>query len=299
MDTLVSLQVFRQVVDAGSFALAAQALDLSTATVSKHVAHLENYLAARLLNRTTRKLSLTETGRAYYERCVQVLNDLQEAKDAIGDASVVPRGTLRVNALQSFGVRHIAPLIAEYTAQHPNVTIDLTLNDRVVDLVEEGYDLAIRAMGALKPSSLVARPLAKLHRIVCAAPTYLQRHPAPATAADLKAHNCLVWVYGASPREWQIGAAENAQRVSVRSNFLSNDGDAVRAAAIAGTGVAYLTSDIVGADLASGCLVQLLPGLQPAELGIYAVYPSRRHLSAKVRSLVDFLTAKFAVRPFL
>src|SRR5688572_1872311 len=186
MDTLLSIRVFRLVVETGSFVAAAERLELSPAMVSKHVMHLENHLGTRLLNRTTRKLSLTEGGRTYYERCCQILLDLEEAEQAVSEISITPRGTLRVTTLLSFGFRHIAPIISEYTAQYPQVTVDLTLNDRVMDLVEEGYDLAIRAIaGEPKPSTLVAKQIAKVHFVPCAAPAYLARYGTPRAIGTL------------------------------------------------------------------------------------------------------------------
>jgi DNA-binding transcriptional LysR family regulator len=297
MDTLLSMKVFRQVVESGSFVGAADRLDLSTAMVSKHVAHLESHLGTRLLNRTTRKLSLTESGQAYFERCTQALNDLEEAERAIGEANVTPRGTLRITSLVTVGVRYLVPMISAYTAKFPQVTIDLTLNDRLADIVEEGYDLAIRAsIGELRASSLVARPIAKSHFVVCASPGYLKRNGRPKTPQDLANHNCLV--FGLAPNPWVLGHGAEQQRVVVSGKFISNNGDALCRAAISGSGIALLPTDIAGEALRSGELVPLFAHLKQAEIGIYAVYPSRRHLSAKVRTFVDFLAQQFAVQPF-
>lgn len=300
MDTLLSIKVFQKVVDTGSFATAAKRMDLSAAMVSKHVMHLESHLATRLLNRTTRKLSLTESGRAYYERCSVALNDLEEAEQAINEASTTPRGTLRVNSLLSFSVRHVAPVISRYTAKYPQVTVDLTLNDRIVDLVEDGYDLAIRGAvsGEIRPSTLIARPIAKVQFVVCAAPSYLTRHGTPRTPPDLSRHNCLVYAYGPNTREWTLGAAGSQIRVPVSGNLIVNNVDALLAASLAGSGVAFLPTDIAGDDLAAGRLVPLLLQIEPADVEIFAVYPSRRHLSAKVRTFVDFLAETFARKPF-
>ncbi|MBI3896859.1 MAG: LysR family transcriptional regulator [Gammaproteobacteria bacterium] len=297
MDTLLSMKVFRQVVDAGSFVTAATRLQLSPAMVSKHVVHLENYLHARLLNRTTRKLSLTESGRAYYDQCVRVLNDLEEAEQAIGAASVTPRGALRVTSLISIGAARLAPMISEYTAKHPQVTVDLQLNDRIVDIVEEGYDLAIRAAAEFKSSTLVARQIALAQFVICAAPIYLKRYGHPKALADLKNHNCLIFAYSPDREEWVVNDSGERQAVTVSGNFVSNNGDALRTAAVAGSGIVNLPTDIIGDDLEAGRLLPLFPELKGQEFGIYAVYPSRRHLSAKVRTFVDFLAEKFA-RPF-
>jgi DNA-binding transcriptional LysR family regulator len=195
------------------------------------------------------------------------------------------------------GVRYLVPIISAYTAKFPQVTIDLTLNDRLADIVEEGYDLAIRAsIGELRASSLVARPIAEAHFVVCAAPAYLKRNGRPKTPQDLATHNCLV--FGLAPNPWVLGHGAEQQRVTVSGNFISNNGDALCRAAISGSGIALLPTDIAGEALRSGELVPLFEHLKQAEIGIYAVYPSRRHLSAKVRTFVDFLAQQFAARPF-
>jgi DNA-binding transcriptional LysR family regulator len=192
----------------------------------------------------------------------------------------------------------VAPVISHYTARYPQVSVEMTLNDRLVDLVEEGYDLAIRAsIGDPRPSSLIARPIARLRLVLCAAPEYIARHGAPQAPEELANHNCLIFTSGPSAREWTFGAGEEQKRVAVSGNFLADNLDALRAAAIAGAGVAYLGTDIIGEDLASGRLVTLLPGTKQPDLGVFAVYPSRRHLSAKVRSFVDFLVERFAGNP--
>lgn len=294
MDTLRSMQVFRRVVEAGSFVTAARRMNLSPAMASKHVMHLEHHLGARLLNRTTRRLSLTEAGRGYYERCAQALSDLEEAGDAIGATRSTPRGTLRVNSLLSFGMRHVAPMIADYTARHPQVVVELSLNDRLVDLVEDGYDLAIRGTtGEARPSSLIAREIAKLELVACAAPDYLARHGMPAAPAELTNHNCLLFL---PQREWSFGRGAGLERVAVTGNLVSDNLDALRSAALCGMGVAYLGTDIVGDDLREGRLQRVLPDIATPQLSVSAVYPSRRYLSAKVRSFIDFLVERFGGR---
>lgn len=297
MDTLVSMKVFRHVVEAGSFIAAAERMHVSPAMASKHVMHLEAHLGARLLNRTTRKISLTEAGRSYYERCAQVLTELEEAEQAVGEAAVVPKGTLRVNSLSTFGMRYLMPAIAEYTAQHPNVTVEVTMTDRIVDLVEEGYDLAIRAARSsrLRTSSLIARQIARAHFVVCASPDYLRRRGTPRVPDDLRQHNCLrLAASGQHMREWPIGTGEPPASVPASGNIVADDVEALRVAALSGAGIAYLGTDCVHDDLKSGRLVPLLlDHVAPRELPIFAVYPSRRHLSAKVRSFVDFIAERF------
>lgn len=298
MDTLMSMKVFRQVVESHSFVAAADRLELSPAMVSKHVVALEDRLGIRLLNRTTRKLSLTEAGSAYYERCTQILNDLEEAELAVGAASVNPRGKLRVNALVSFGTRHIATAICRYSNRYPQVNVELTLQDRVIDLVEEGFDLAIRsATDDLPPSSLIAKQIARAHFVICAAPSYLERRGTPQNPSDFTEHNCLVFSDCPNANDWPLETDDGQQRVRVSGTLSSNNGEALRMAALAGNGIVFLPTDMIGEDLLAGRLVPLAP-FKPLEMKIFALYPTRRHLSAKVRTFVDFLVERFGSDPY-
>jgi DNA-binding transcriptional LysR family regulator len=298
MDTLVSMKVFRLVVEAGSFVAAAERMQLSPAMASKHVMHLETHLGARLLNRTTRKISLTEAGRGYYERCAQALTELEEAEQAVSEAAAVPKGTLRINSVSTFGMRELMPAIADYTARHPGVTVEITMTDRIVDLVEEGYDLAIRASRSsrLRASSLIARQIARAYFVICASPEYLRRHGTPRVPDDLRHHNCLrLSANGPLAREWPIGSGDQAASVPATGNIVADDIEALRVAALLGAGIAYLGTDCIRDDLEGGRLVPLmLDHVAPRELPIFAMYPSRRHLSAKVRSFVDFIAERFA-----
>ncbi|WP_042265609.1 LysR family transcriptional regulator [Paraburkholderia heleia] len=298
MDTLVSMKVFRQVVEAGSFVAAAERMNMSAAMASKHVMHLEQQLGARLLNRTTRRVAPTEAGREYYERVALALTELDEAGQAVGAASVVPQGRLRVSSLTAFGLRHVMGAVADYAAGHPQVTVDITLSDRVVELIDEGFDVAIRAApSGLKSSSLIARPLATAHIVLCASPEYLRRHGAPKTVADLARHNFVQYA-GASAQEL-APFAEGAGGVKPKpgGNLIVNHLEALRVVVLQGGGLSMLGTEVVGDDIAEGRLVPLLvDALPPRELPIYAVYASRRHLSAKVRSFVDFLAARFSER---
>ncbi|HEY4804673.1 MAG TPA: LysR family transcriptional regulator [Paraburkholderia sp.] len=298
MDTLVSMKVFRQVVEAGSFVAAAERMDMSAAMASKHVMHLEQQLGARLLNRTTRRVAPTEAGREYYERVAQALTELDEAGQAVGAASVVPQGRLRVSSLTAFGLRHVMSAVADYAAGFPQVTVDITLSDRVVELIDEGFDVAIRAApSGLKSSSLIARPLATAHIVLCASPEYLRRHGAPKSVADLARHNFVQYA-GASAQEL-APFAEGAGGVKPKpgGNLIVNHLEALRVVVLQGGGLSMLGTEVVGDDIAEGRLVPLLvDALPPRELPIYAVYASRRHLSAKVRSFVDFLAARFSER---
>ncbi|MFM0042100.1 LysR family transcriptional regulator [Paraburkholderia sediminicola] len=297
MDTLVSMKVFRHVVEVGSFVGAAERMEMSAAMASKHVMHLEQQLGARLLNRTTRRVAPTEAGREYYERLSQVLTELEEAEQVVGAASVVPQGRLRVSSLSAFGLSHVMAAVADYAAQYPQVTVDMTLSDRVVELIDEGFDVAIRASpSGLKSSSLIARQIATAHLVLCASPAYLRRHGTPKTVADLARHNYLQYA-GVSALEIASASAtgDAAPRVRLSGNLIVNHLEAQRVIVLQGAGIAMLGTEVIGDDLAAGRLVPLLvDDVPPRELPIHVVYASRRHLSAKVRSFVDFLADRFA-----
>jgi DNA-binding transcriptional LysR family regulator len=295
MDTLVSMKVFRHVVEVGSFVGAAEKMDMSAAMASKHVMHLEQQLGARLLNRTTRRVAPTEAGREYYERLSQVLTELDEAEQAVGAASVVPQGRLRVSSLSAFGLRHVMSAVADYATLHPQVTVDITLSDRVVELIDEGFDVAIRAspMG-LKSSSLIARQIATAHLVLCASPGYIARHGAPKRVTDLAGHNFIQYA-GVSGLELVAGANADPARMKMSGNLVVNHLEAQRVVVLQGAALALLGTEVIGDDLAEGRLVPLLvDALPPRELPIHVVYASRRHLSAKVRSFVDFIAERFA-----
>jgi DNA-binding transcriptional LysR family regulator len=284
-------------VDAQSFAGAARDFGLSPAMVSKHVQALEARLGARLLNRTTRRLSLTEVGRGYYERARQILADVDEADREASDLQAAPRGTLKLNAPFSFGIRHVAPAIAAYLAACPDVTVDVSLNDRYIDLVAEGVDLALR-IGRLADSSLIARRLAPIRSVLVAAPAYVARHGQPDVPRDLTGRACLLYTYAAAADEWRfIGPDGSDQVVRVSGRLLANNGDMLRTAALQGLGIALLPSFIAGEHVRAGELVRLLPGYAAPEGALYAVYPPSRHLSAKLRSFIDFLAARFGDAP--
>src|SRR5687767_7480144 len=294
MDRFQALRVFAQVVESGSFSSAAARLGLSATATSRHVADLETHLQIRLLNRTTRRVSLTESGRAFYERCVQVLADLNEAEQEAARAAVVPRGTIKLTTSVNFGVRNVAPAIAAFVAAHPEVRFDVSLSDRVVDLVEEGFDLAIR-IGSGGSESLVARKLGETRLVPCASRDYLAAHGAPLVPEDLQKHNCFTYEYG-SPRDlWRFRDAEGRERnVRVMGNLHSNNGDLLAEAAARGAGIVFEPAFIVGPELRAGRLVPLLQEFATEPVPIFAVYPSRKHLSAKVRRFVDFLVERFA-----
>jgi len=294
MDRLAAMQVFAQVVEAGTFAKAAERLAVSTSAASRHVAELEAHLQTRLLNRTTRRVSLTESGRAFYERTVQLLADLAEAEQEASSAAVVPRGTIRLTTSVNFGVRHVAPAIAVFLAEHREVRFDVSLSDRIVDLVEEGFDLAIR-IGAPAGDNLVARKLGETRLVPCASPDYLAEHGAPKTPEDLAAHNCFTYEYVSPRHVWRFRDRSGAERsVRVGGRLHSNNGDLLAEAAASGAGIVFEPAFIVGPDVRAGRLVPLLQDFVPPPVPIYALYPSRKHLSAKVRRFVEFLIERFS-----
>ena len=294
MDRLAAIQIFAQVVESGSFAKAADRLGLSTSAASRQVADLESHLQTRLLNRTTRRVSLTESGQQFYERAVQLMTDLAEAEQEASSAAVVPRGTIRLTTSVNFGVRHVAPAIAEFLERYPDVRFDVSLSDRVVDLVEEGLDLAIR-IGAPVADNLVARKLGETRMVPCASPGYLAKHAAPKTPEDLAHHNCFTYEYVSPRHVWRFRDRSGAERaVRVAGRLHSNNGDLLAEVAARGTGIVFEPAFIVGPEVRAGRLVPLLQDFVPPPVPIYALYPSRKHLSAKVRRFVEFLIERFS-----
>lgn len=292
MDSLDGLPVFAKVVETGSFTGAAEAMGLSKSAVSKQVSKLEARLGAQLLHRTTRRISLTEVGQAFFERCERILSEIEEAELAVSRLQDEPRGTLRLNAPTPFGIQYLSPLIAEYMARYPEVSVDVTLNDRFVDLVEEGYDLAVR-ITKLKDSSLIARRLAGFRILTCASPEYWNRHGRPTAPQDLAEHEALIYHYLPSPEDWRFEGPDGTITVPMRARLKSNNGDVLRAAAVAGCGVIRSPAFIVGEDVKAGRLETVLGDWSATDAAIYAVWPPNRHLSAKVRTFVDFLAERF------
>lgn len=295
MDRFLEMQTFQAVVDAGSFVKAANALDMSKAAVSRYVVDLESRLGVRLLHRTTRRLSLTEEGQVFYARCKELLADLSEAEDEITSRSDSASGLLRVNAPLTFGNLHLAPLWGTFRSQHPKVRLDVTLSDRLVDLVEEGYDMAIR-IATLESSTLVSKCLSTTRMVLCASPQYLAQHGVPAQPSELVQHAVIAYSYWSTRDEWRFDGPEGPVSVKTQPWMHTNSGDTCRAAALAHQGVILQPTFLVGKDLTAGTLVELMPAYRALELGIYAVYPTRKHVSAKVRALIDFLAAQFAGR---
>jgi len=298
MDRLAAMQAFVRVAETRSFSEAARRLHLSKSVVSRQVSALEADLGVRLFNRTTRALALTEIGRAYFDRVTHILTDIEDTERSVGHLQAAPRGRLRVNAPMSFGVLHLAPALPDFLSAYPEVDVEMAMNDRTIDLLEEGFDLAIR-IGKLSDSSLVARRLAPMRLVVCASPAYLAERGTPRTPADLKDHDCLLYTNETSPRDWRFATPEGAPwAVEVNGRLSANNGDTLRVATLRGFGIARLPSFLVGQDLQAGALVSVLPDYVRQDSAIHAVYPQARLLSPKVRAFVDFLAARFGPRPY-
>lgn len=288
MDRLTSLTTFVQVVDSGGFSAAGRRLKMSTTMVSNHVQALEDRLGARLLHRTTRKVSLTEVGKAYYDRCTQILSDLEQADEFAGALQSTPRGTLRIYTATHI-VPFIAPVAAEFLASYPDAKVDLTMGERTIDLIDEGFDLAIRL--ALPPdSSLIVRNLATWRHVLCCSPAYLEKYGPPQQLSELAERNCvrhLSYPYG---DDWHFVDRKGAPAsMRVSGNLVTNSGETVRTAALQGVGISLAAGFLVAEDLEQGRLVRLLPQYRPVEFSMNAIYPHRHHLSAKVRSFIDLL----------
>ncbi|MES5484711.1 LysR family transcriptional regulator [Bradyrhizobium sp. INPA03-11B] len=297
MDRLRAFEVFAAVVGQGSFTRAADKLETSPANVTRYVNELEEMLGARLLNRTSRRLSLTETGKTLYDRALSILEEVAEAEAIASSAAMQPRGRLRINAPLSFGILHLAPLWPRFMARYPDIELDISLVDRLVDLVDEGFDLAVRISREGSPS-LISRKLAAIHHFVCASPDYVARHGAPQTPDDIRNHACIAYAYSASAEEWRLLDRDGKlHTVPVSNIFHTNNGETACAAAAAGFGLILQPTFLIGELLRQGRLVRLLPDYQTPEIDVLAVYPSRRHVSAKVRVMVDFLVEAFRGRP--
>jgi len=298
LDRLTGLEVFAKVAAIGNFSAAGRALSMSQTMVTKHIAALEARLGTKLFHRTTRRLSITEAGRIYLEASERILADMEAADAAVTADRVEPRGLLRLNAPVAFGARQIAPLISEFAQIHPLVTVELGLNDRLVDLAEEGWDLAIR-IGSLSNSSLIARRFAPCRTVICAAPSYLKARGIPQTVAGLADHNCLGYTLSrlTGADRWVFGARGEVS-VPVSGNLLANNGDALRAAAIAGQGLIYQPTFMIADELRAGTLVALTMDQPTVEFGgIYTVYLPDRHPPAKVRAFIDFIASRFGPVP--
>ncbi|NNG25826.1 LysR family transcriptional regulator [Telluria aromaticivorans] len=293
MDKFLEMKVFSAVVEAGSFTGAARTLDMSKAAVSRYVAELEERLGVRLLHRTTRKLSATGEGEIFHARCRELLDNLDEAEAEISSRSGQASGLLKVSVPVTFGLMHLAPLWPPFLALHPKLDLDITLSDRVVDLVEDGFDLAVRIV-QLPSSSLISRKLASTRMVLCASPDYLARRGEPARPPDLLQHDVISYSLFSSGEHWTFTGPGGEATVKVAPRVRTNSGDTCRAAALQHQGIVLQPSFIVGTDLARGLLLETMKPWRAGELGVYAVYPSRKFVSPKVRLLIDFLVDAFA-----
>ena len=294
MDKYQEMRVFTAVVDATSFVAAGEALGMSKAAVSRHVSDLEQRLGVRLMHRTTRKLSLTPEGEVFLARCRDILSNIEASEAEISTHRVTASGMLKVSVPVSFGIRHLAPLWSEFMDKHPGVTLDVQLSDRVIDLVDEGFDLAVR-IARLPDSSLISRRLASTRLVLCASPSYLQRRGTPQHPSELSEYDVMSYSLLSMGDLWQFQGPKGAVSVKVRPRMRSNNGDTCMAAALQGAGIQLQPMFLIEKQLARGELVEILPDFRSIELDIYAVYPSRKFVLPKVRTLVDFLTAKLAM----
>ena len=287
MDRLSAMSMFVRVVETGSFSAVAKEIHTTQPTISKNIAELESWLGAKLLNRSTRSLRLTESGADYYERCVAILQEVDEAEQSVGQLQTLPKGVVRIGTVVAFGRLHIVPRLAEFFASYPDIHIDVRMNDRIVDLVEEGVDVAFR-MGKLPDSSLVAKTLCSSPMVTVATPGYLKSHGIPQHPRELKEHDCVIYTEWARSHDIDYLEEGEPLRVRVDGRLLTNNSEAMRAALLSGLGIAKAPKWLVGDALKSGELVSILADYQTNPVDIHAVYPSGRHLPSKVRCLIDF-----------
>lgn len=293
MDKFQEITTFTAVVDAGSFVKAADRLNMSKAAVSRHLVDLETRLGIRLLHRTTRKLSLTEEGELFYQRCKEILEAIESAENEITSHTDDVSGHIRINAPFSFGIRKLAPLWGIFHQKYPKVTLDVVLSDRLVDVVDEGYDVAIR-IAALSSSTMVSKKLTDTRIVLCASPEYLKKHGTPTKPADLVNHQVINYSYWAGKEEWSFDGPKGKESVHIKPFMQTNNGDTCLVAAIAHQGIVLQPSFIVGDAIRAGDLVEIMPKYKSIELGIYAIFPTRKHIAPKVRVLIDFLVEYFS-----
>ena len=293
MDRLAALEAFARVAETGSFSAAARAMNLSKSLISRQVSALEAELGARLISRTTRSLTLTEAGRGYYEQVARILAQMEEADLSVSQLQATPRGRLRVNAPMSFSLLRLAPALPDFLALYPEIEVDMVMNDRRVDLLEEGFDLAIR-IGRLADSSLVARKLSPMQRFIVASPAYLAERGTPKVPADLRHHACLCYSNADTIDEWRFCEPDGRPvSIEVKGRVRANNGDLLRIAALRGLGFVDLPDFLVAADIEGGALVPVLQDYVRQDGGVYAVYPHARYLPPKIRVFIDFLAERW------
>lgn len=293
MDRWTEIELFVQVAETGSLSRAAEALDLSNAAASRHLSALEDRLGARLVERNTRRLYLTDTGREFYNRARTIVADLRDAESAVNATALNPTGTLRITASLSFAMHHIAPLLKDYTLRYPNVQVHLEAANRYMDIIDNNIDVAIRTRESEPDSNITIRRMAETRRIMAASPGYLARHGTPGTLEDLPRHKLLIYTYANNPGELRFSKDERTCTVTVKGLLESNDGQILRAAALDGMGILVQPTYILYEDIVAGRLVPVLDDWDLPRLNINLAYPSRKHLSAKVRTFIDFMAEHF------
>jgi DNA-binding transcriptional LysR family regulator len=297
MDKFESIRAFTKVVEASGFAAAAREMGLSRSVVNRSVINLEKELGTQLLHRSTRQVTPTETGIAFYNRCLQILSELDEAISAVTELQEKPTGNLRVNAPMSFGTLHLSDVMADYMITYPEVRVELTLNDRFVNPIEEGFDVTVR-VGEPRPStSLITKEITAAKRVLCASPAYIKAYGEPVHPTELKSHRCLHYGYQESGSHWRLHGPDGEQSVSINCVMSSNNGEVLRDAVAKDQGIALLPTFIIGDALRQGQLRTVLTDYEPPNIALSALYPSHRHLSTKVRSFVELLTKRFGDRP--
>ena len=296
MDKLDAMRAFAKVVANNSYAEAGRQLGMTRSTVSKAVIELEHILGVRLLDRTTRKVRATEAGLAYYERCLGILAEVEETEAQVSRLHDEPRGTLKLNAPMSFGALHMGSAIASFMAKYPDVKVELTLNDRFIDPLEEGFDITIR-IAVLEDSSLIARKLAPARRVLAASPDYIAQYGAPTGIEDLRRHRCLNYGHRTMLQKWHLNQDSEEIVAPINSVLCANNGDVLREAALNDQGITKLPTFLIGPDLKAGRLKTVLSEYPPTELGIYALYAPNRYLAAKSRLLIDHLVQEFGTSP--
>jgi DNA-binding transcriptional LysR family regulator len=298
MDQFERMRAFTRVVEMSGFAAAARSMGLSRSVVNKAVINLENELGTQLLTRSTRRVAPTETGLAFYDRCVQILADLDEAIASVTALQEEPTGNLRLNAPMTFGTQHLASVVADFMANYPDVHIELVLNDRFVDPIEEGFDLTLRIAEPMYSTSLITREIVPARRVLCASSAYLDEYGEPESPRELKIHRCLQYGYSGTVTQWRLGGPDGEQSYPINCLMWSNNGEVLKSAALRGQGIALLPTFIVGRELQDGTLRSLLCDYQPRALVVSAMYPRHRHLSAKVRLFVEMLEQRIGGRPY-
>ncbi|MDD1780935.1 LysR family transcriptional regulator [Enterovibrio sp. ZSDZ35] len=298
MDKLTNMETFVRVVEIGSISGAADRMNIAKSAVSRRLKELEEFLSVQLFHRTTRTMHATETGIEYYKHCLRILEDLREAEEATSQAHCVLQGPLKVAVPSTFGVLHIGPAINDFLAEHPQIEFELDFNDRQVDLIQEGYDMAIR-IADLPDSTLLARKIATVRHVLCASPDYLEENGTPERVADLSNHNAVVYSLSRDITHWRLVSPEGKQaKVKINPVLKASSGEFLLSAVEKGLGIAYLPTFVVHNGLREGRLSKVLPGYGAGELNAYAIYPQTRHLSRRVRTFIDFLAARFEGKPY-